>query len=179
MVAGAVLALQVEESHGREASHVIERGHVPSAPVDTPLTPAAGCGTCAPANGDEALRQPLTAAQSADAEASGRAVMYAMARATARRTGRCAGNFRGLNPCGTDNEVFDDGDLAAARAALAGAGFPAAVIRLPRPTDTGPQGDLVYGVPLGAACAVGYVKVAAGIGQRIVGRLPDGNCLEP
>jgi hypothetical protein len=58
--------------------------------------------------------------------------------------------------------------------ALLAAGYRGAVVRLATSSDPIPRGALLYGVPVGNACILGYNG-----GQGVVGMLPDHSCLSP
>lgn len=62
------------------------------------------------------------------------------------------------------------------RANLINAGFPDPTVRMARETDPAPFGSIVYAVPVERACLVGFVGEHTG--AQVVGRLPDGTCLD-
>ncbi|GIH21571.1 hypothetical protein Raf01_97430 [Rugosimonospora africana] len=66
--------------------------------------------------------------------------------------------------------------------ALLTAGYQDAVVRLAASEDPVPRGALLYAVPLGNACIIGYQNLQTGTGagsQGVVGTLPDHTCLSP
>jgi hypothetical protein len=69
-------------------------------------------------------------------------------------------------------------DAEAIRLSLERAGFPGATVRVARTDDPAPHDTVVFGVPVGDACFVGYVAVPnGGGGYGLQGKLPDGRCL--
>jgi hypothetical protein len=70
-------------------------------------------------------------------------------------------------------------DVDQARRGLAAAGFTDATVRLARADDPAPPGAMLYAVPAGHACVLGY---EADRNEReygsymVVGRLPSGEC---
>jgi hypothetical protein len=69
-------------------------------------------------------------------------------------------------------------DAEAIRLALERAGFPGAVARVARDNDPAPHGTILYGVPLGDACLLGYQSAnSGGGGWSLQGHLPDGACV--
>jgi len=68
----------------------------------------------------------------------------------------------------------------AVRQALIAAGFNDPAVRPARYTDPAPAGTILYAVPVGRACLVGYVQSeTAAPPPLIVGRLSDDACLSP
>jgi hypothetical protein len=69
----------------------------------------------------------------------------------------------------------DAKDIARARR---DAGYPTAVVRPARGVDPAPAGSVVYAVPVGPGCVIGYRDGEAG-GSIPAGTLPGGSCLLP
>ncbi|MFY1696385.1 hypothetical protein [Solwaraspora sp. WMMA2101] len=67
----------------------------------------------------------------------------------------------------------------AVRQALIAAGFNDPAVRPARYTDPAPAGTILYAVPVGRACLVGYVQSETAAPPLIVGRLSDDACLSP
>ncbi|GLY70779.1 hypothetical protein [Amycolatopsis taiwanensis] len=84
----------------------------------------------------------------------------------------------GTGRCQVQFDPIDETYVAAARSAVARAGYPNAVMRLARPDDPAPTGSLVYGIPVGSGCTVGYLN-SGGATYHVVGPLPEGTCLTP
>lgn len=66
----------------------------------------------------------------------------------------------------------------AVRGALAA--YPGAVVRAARPDDPAPVGTVIFAVPVGADCVLGFLRAGSngvGVGPGVVGHLPDGTCL--
>jgi hypothetical protein len=124
---------------------------------------------------DRARRMSLTAGQRARAEHADDTVRSALlSLPTRERPGTCD-----TVACTIVHPPFDDTDVAAARAALAKAGFAGATVRLARPTDPGPTDSLIFAVPVaGPACVLGYQTPSSGGTQYVVGPLPDNTCLD-
>jgi hypothetical protein len=124
---------------------------------------------------DRTGRTPLTAAQRAHAGRADDAVRNALlSLPTRERPGSCD-----TVACTMVYPPFDGTDVAAARTALARSGFPGATVRLARLTDPGPAGSLIFAVPIGSACVLGYQTPSSGDTQYVVGPLPDNTCLAP
>ncbi|WP_433059192.1 hypothetical protein [Dactylosporangium sp. CS-033363] len=69
-------------------------------------------------------------------------------------------------------------DAEAIRLALERAGFPGAVVRVARDDDPAPHGTILFGVPIGTACLLGYQSAGSGGGgYSLQGHLPDGSCV--
>jgi hypothetical protein len=63
---------------------------------------------------------------------------------------------------------------------LSRAGIQNAVVRIAGPNDPAPAGTLLYGIPAGPGCLVGFLDgLNGGGGFNPVGRLPSGACLDP
>ncbi|MCW6004941.1 hypothetical protein K1W54_10145 [Micromonospora sp. CPCC 205371] len=58
------------------------------------------------------------------------------------------------------------------------AGYGGAVVRKARDSDPAPRGSIVYGVPAGPACVIGYVAADAAANIP-AGTLPNRTCLLP
>jgi hypothetical protein len=70
------------------------------------------------------------------------------------------------------------GDVDLVRTALDQAGMTGAVVRIASADDPAPRGSLMYAVPAGPACVLGYtLGLTGGGGHSVVGHLPDGTCL--
>ncbi|MDG4773345.1 hypothetical protein [Solwaraspora sp. WMMD792] len=65
----------------------------------------------------------------------------------------------------------------AVRQALVASGFNDPAVRPARFTDPAPAGAILYAVPVGHACLLGYVRSETAAPPLIVGRLPDDVCL--
>ncbi|MCM0673850.1 hypothetical protein NCC78_03895 [Micromonospora phytophila] len=65
------------------------------------------------------------------------------------------------------------------RQVLTTAGFTDIVVRPAGPADPAPRHGIVYAVPAGAVCVVGYLDAGGRGGgqQQVVGTLPGGQCL--
>jgi hypothetical protein len=64
------------------------------------------------------------------------------------------------------------------REALAAAGHPDAIVRVARANDPAPTGAVVFAVPIGPACLLGYHAPDTGPSDvRVEGQLPEGVCL--
>jgi hypothetical protein len=59
--------------------------------------------------------------------------------------------------------------------ALRQADFKDVIVRIAQDTDPAPAGSVLYSVPVGNACLVGYVSQQTR--ARVVGQLPGGTCL--
>ncbi|WP_433218392.1 DUF6993 domain-containing protein [Dactylosporangium sp. CS-047395] len=69
-------------------------------------------------------------------------------------------------------------DAEAIRLALEQAGFPGAVVRVARDNDPAPHGTILFAVPIGDACLLGYQAAGSGGGGfTLQGHLPGGRCL--
>jgi hypothetical protein len=69
-------------------------------------------------------------------------------------------------------------DVTALRRSFEDSGFPGATVRIARADDPAPRGAIVFGVPLGDACFVGYQNsLHGGGGEQLAGRLPGDRCL--
>jgi hypothetical protein len=72
----------------------------------------------------------------------------------------------------------DSMDARSIRLSFDRAGFPGATVRIAGGADPAPRGSIVFGVPVGDACFVGFVYSLQGGGSyALSGRLPDGSCL--
>jgi hypothetical protein len=61
---------------------------------------------------------------------------------------------------------------------LAAAGYAGATVRTARGDDPAPAGAVVFAVPVGPACLVGYHAADTGPSDiQVAGQLPDGTCL--
>jgi hypothetical protein len=60
---------------------------------------------------------------------------------------------------------------------LAAPGHPDAVVRVARSTDPAPAGSIVFAIPMGQACLVGYVHQKGMTEIRPLGPLSDGTCM--
>lgn len=65
------------------------------------------------------------------------------------------------------------------RRAIVGEGFLGPVVREARTTDPAPRGAIMFAVPAGGACLVGYVSSPRSSVVFIVGPLRDGGCAYP
>jgi hypothetical protein len=61
---------------------------------------------------------------------------------------------------------------------LLDAGYSGTVVRKARESDPGPPGSIVYGVPAGPACVIGY-RAPGASGEIPAGTLPNRTCLLP
>ncbi|MEV4535234.1 hypothetical protein AB0J82_15525 [Asanoa sp. NPDC049518] len=114
---------------------------------------------CRPRPPDGPARATLTAAERASAEPARTIAERAVA--SALRCPTCA-----------------SAEPADVRAALTAAGFPDAVARPARADDPAPPGTIVYAVPAGAACVLGYYDPSTGSQRlQIQGSLYQGHCL--
>jgi hypothetical protein len=72
----------------------------------------------------------------------------------------------------------DTVDARSVRLSLDRAGFPGSVVRIAGNDDPAPRGSILFGVPIGDACLVGFLQSVRGGGSyALYGRLPDGRCL--
>jgi hypothetical protein len=132
-------------------------------------------GYCGRAAEDFARRAEVSPAQRESAQATVQAVERAlpsewpsMCRAN---VAACAGWGPDAPRGSTDLEVF--------RAAFRRAGFPGAEVRIAGGDDPAPRGTVLYAVPVGENCVVGWIRGVAGVGSNgIEGPLPNGRCLE-
>lgn len=132
-------------------------------------------GTCERQAEDFTRRRPITAAQRAQAEATGRAVEKALlAVPYPDEPGNCD-----ATACTMTSRPANETDVAAVRAALTKAGFPTATVRLARPTDPAAPGSILYAVPAGPACILGYQTPDGAGSHTVVGPLPPNACLSP
>jgi hypothetical protein len=60
---------------------------------------------------------------------------------------------------------------------LAAAGHPDAVVRTALPTDPVPAGSVVFALPVGQECLLGYVRQNGAAEMWPLGRLSDGTCM--
>jgi hypothetical protein len=175
---GAVLAVTVwtGEDDG-EAARAPRTPPVPSASAVGRICIGAGpdaSAVCARVAEDRARRLPLTAEQEAElAEVARRVPVTFPPLPEAGR--RCDGPE---GPCTVDYGPVDEAYVAAVRAAVVEAGYPDTMLRVARADDPAPEGSLLYGIPVGAGCVVGYHGAGGGSHEE-VGALPDGGCLAP
>jgi len=59
---------------------------------------------------------------------------------------------------------------------LVEAGFMGALVRVAEPDDPAPRGAILYVIPVGDACLLGYVSAHGGGGRQLVAHLPGGRC---
>jgi hypothetical protein len=86
----------------------------------------------------------------------------------------------GPAPCRMVRDPGGPPDPQQVEQALLAAGYPGAVVRLAAAGAPVPPGALLYAVPVGNACIIGYENSQAGSGsQAVVGTLPDHSCLSP
>jgi hypothetical protein len=134
---------------------------------------------CSRQAADYARREPLTAEQRAQAEATSDKFDRVIGSAALHedRSGATCVTVGG--PCSIpEPTAARPADIDLVRTALAEAGMTGAVVRVAGPNDPAPRGAMVYGVPAGPGCLVGYRKSLTGSGSRgVMGRLPDGTCL--
>lgn len=122
---------------------------------------------------------PLTQSDGRAAAAAQSWVAAAVVRATTMvstqpcDTGRCQAVPSGVPRPASGRLVVDA--VALARA-LRDAGFPNATVRMARPGDPAPVGSVLYAVPVGSACILGYDQGGGG-SVNVVGRLLGGRCL--
>ncbi|MGC5020341.1 hypothetical protein [Micromonospora sp. DT47] len=128
---------------------------------------------------DTVRRTRLTARQRADAEARADAVEAAIDRhgdRCAPMTGECAAEQarRRLFPPPSADQV-----IVEVRRALEDAGFAGAIVRSAGSVDPAPRNTIVYGIPIGDACLVGYLHGSGSGGKdpQPLGALPGGQCL--
>jgi hypothetical protein len=62
------------------------------------------------------------------------------------------------------------------RRAIVGEGFLGPVVREARITDPAPRGAIMFAVPAGGACLVGYIQSSWSATVFVVGPLRDGGC---
>jgi hypothetical protein len=126
---------------------------------------------------DLARRTPLTGEQRIQGEATAAQVGTVITRATYQVAQPTAAICPTAGqPCHIPEPTLQPGDADRVRTALVDAGFAGSVVRIAGPTDPAPTGSLLYAVPAGVGCVVGYQKGFGG-GHGVVGHLPDGTCL--
>jgi hypothetical protein len=130
---------------------------------------------CARAAQDFVRRAEMTPAQQTEARAAAEAVDRAMPAewpsACRADAAACAGWGPDAPRGSTDLEVF--------RAAFRRIGLRGAAVRLATGDDPAPRGTVLYAVPVGEVCVVGWVRGVGGAGGHgIEGRLPSGRCLD-
>ncbi|RSM90594.1 hypothetical protein DMH04_03785 [Kibdelosporangium aridum] len=81
-------------------------------------------------------------------------------------------------PCRMNAGPIDAEYVAKAWSTVFRAGYEDAVIRLARADDPAPPGTMVYGIPVGSGCVVGY-RSDSGDSGNVAGVLPEGGCLAP
>ena len=62
--------------------------------------------------------------------------------------------------------------------ALQRLGYVDAIVRVATPDDPAPDGALVYAIPFGDTCTIGYVEFARPGHEEVLGLLPEGRCLK-
>lgn len=161
-----------------------------AAPTGAPLPPAPPAGdtavgvlcvgppgpdaeaVCSRMAADIGRRRRLTPAELSAAEAAGRRASAALGDlAAADQTTSCD-----QQACSVRGGAPRPADVPAAEAALARAGFPGAMVRLARADDPAPAGSLLYGVPAGGGCVLGWQNGDGG-SETYGGPLPGGGCL--
>jgi hypothetical protein len=127
-------------------------------------------GTCERRRRDYQARRPLTAEQHTQADIAGRKVLVTLPPIPPGPT-VCDRQVCSIRP-GT----IDQAQVDAVRAAMIKANFSNVVVRLAWADDPAPQGSLLYGVPVGAGCVLGYQNGAGG-SRWVAGPLADDGCL--
>jgi hypothetical protein len=134
---------------------------------------------CSRQAADYARREPLTAEQRAQVEAASDQLDRVIGSAALHgdRSGATCATAGG--PCSIpEPTAARPGDIDLLRTALAKAGMTGAVVRVAGPNDPAPRGAMLYAVPAGPGCVVGYRKGLTGSGSRsVMGHLPDRTCL--
>lgn len=150
-------------------------------PLSAPGAPPADCARLA----RDAVRRPqLSGAQRAAGEQVATHVRAALA-ATWLSSGQAGCPLPTAvghepEPCRYAPAAPTGDDVDRARRALAAAGFSGATVRLAGADDPAPAGALLYAVPAGDVCVLGYEQDSNGPGYGsplVVGPLPDGECL--
>jgi hypothetical protein len=160
--------------------------------VAVPLVRAGGINTVNPPPASPSLRAVL-AVECERADVCDRIVADLLRRPTLteadRSTARAAvPAIQQALPRATEAECPPPGDACAIRflpadpdqisAGLAAAGYPDAIVRVARTGDPAPTGAVVFAVPIGEVCVLGYHAPVTGPGDiRIEGQLPGGTCL--
>jgi hypothetical protein len=81
-------------------------------------------------------------------------------------------------PCGEAPGLAGPDDVERVRQVLDAAGFTGAVVRLATNEDPAPTGTVVYAVPAGFGCVLGYRRGLEG-SDVAAGIRADGSCLSP
>lgn len=128
---------------------------------------------------DFAKRTPLSADQRTQGEAAAREVERAVGAASLHEHETNVTCPTGGGPCSIPMPTAArPGDVDLVRTALDQAGMTGAVVRIAGTDDPAPRGSLMYAVPAGPACVLGYTLGLRGGGSHsVAGRLSDGTCL--
>jgi hypothetical protein len=135
-------------------------------------------GYCARLVKDAARRPELTAEQEAQLAGQVEAVEHAMHELNWCDTPMVPPPYRsqcaGISPGPQPTQAHVD----ALHKTLVDAGFGGAIIRLARTDDPAPKNTIIYAVPVGEACVIGYMQgLGNGGGHQVLAPLPDGRCL--
>lgn len=121
---------------------------------------------------DHARRKPLTPQQQAEISGTAQQIQAILPPVPQREQACVTGSL----PCQVKIGPIDADYVAAAWAALFRAGYKDAVVRLAHVDDPAPQDSMVYGVPVGPGCVVGYVSTRSS-SHSPAGLLSEGGCL--